>query len=187
LPRPDPARRSVSTRTSPRKERPVKTIALPALPALLILVPGLALAQSAATPAPAAPVEHAMLHAAQTPWGDAPPALPRGAQAAVVYGDPGQAGAFVLRLKAPAGYKVPRHWHPSAELVTIIEGDFHLSMGEAGNAHEADFGPGDFVSLPAQMQHEASTKNGAVVQVTSTGPFEIHYVDPKDDPRSAAK
>ena len=31
----------------------------------------------------------------------------------------------------------------------------------------------------------ADTQGGAVVQVVSTGPFEITYVDPKDDPRKA--
>jgi hypothetical protein len=33
------------------------------------------------------------------------------------------------------------------------------------------------------MLHEASTRNGVVVQIQSTGPFEINYVNPADDPR----
>jgi hypothetical protein len=32
------------------------------------------------------------------------------------------------------------------------------------------------------MQHEASTRDGAVVEIHSEGPFQIHYVDPADDP-----
>ena len=52
--------------------------------------------------------------------------------------------------------------------------------------HPADFGAGDYLNLPAQMQHAGSTKNGVVVQVSSTGPFEVNYVDPKDDPRKQA-
>jgi anti-sigma factor ChrR (cupin superfamily) len=160
----------------------VKTTALFAL----ALVPALALAQSAASPE-AAPSSHAMIKAADTKWGEGPAFLPKGVQAAVLYGDPSKAGPFTLRLKAPAGGKIPRHWHPTDEQVTIIEGDFHLSMGEAGKTHDADFGAGDYVNLPAKMQHEASTKNGAVVQVNAMGPFEINYVDPKDDPRNAGK
>jgi anti-sigma factor ChrR (cupin superfamily) len=157
---------------------------------LLALLPTLAIAQAAqeTAPAPAADAkaaDHAMVHAAQIQWGDAPPFLPKGAQMTVLSGDPGKAGPFAIRLKAPAGYKVPRHWHPSAEQVTIIEGDFTLSMGDAATSHGGDFAPGDYVNLPAQMQHEASTKNGVVVQINSTGPFEITYVDPKDDPRKA--
>ncbi|MUV13434.1 cupin domain-containing protein [Noviluteimonas gilva] len=146
----------------------------------LALVPALALAQSASS-------SHVMVKAADTKWGEGPAFLPKGVQAAVLYGDPSKAGPFTLRLKAPAGGKIPRHWHPTDEQVTIIEGDFHLSMGDAANAHESDFAPGDYVNLPAKMQHEASTKNGAVVQVNAMGPFEINYVDPKDDPRNAGK
>lgn len=138
----------------------------------------------AADPAkPDAPMQHVMTRAANTTWGAAPPSLPPGAQAAVLVGDPGKPGVFTLRLKFPPGYRIPRHWHPTDEAVTVIEGELSLSMGAAGAAHAATFVPGDFVNLPAHMQHEASAKNGAVVQVQSTGPFEIHYIDPKDDPR----
>jgi quercetin dioxygenase-like cupin family protein len=154
------------------------------------LVPAFALvqaAQSNATPqADRAASAHSMVKASDTKWGDAPPSLPKGAQAAVLYGDPTKPGPFAIRIKAPPGFKIPRHWHPSDEQVTIISGDFMLSMGDAGSAHEGTFGPGDFISLPSKMQHEGSTKNGVVVQVNSMGPFEINYVDPKDDPRNAA-
>ena len=51
---------------------------------------------------------HVMYDAAQLQWGDAPPALEKGAQVAVLSGDPGKAGPFVIRLKAPAGFKVAR-------------------------------------------------------------------------------
>ncbi|HZV39516.1 MAG TPA: cupin domain-containing protein, partial [Pseudoxanthomonas sp.] len=114
-------------------------------------------------------------------------ALPSGAQAAVLVGDPGQPGVFTLRLKMPPGYRVPRHWHPTDEAVTLIEGDLTLSMGAADMAHDAALSPGDFVNLPAQMHHQASSKGGAVVQIQSTGPFVINYIDPKDDPRGADK
>jgi len=152
----------------------------------LCLLPGALLAAEpqAAGDAPAS--SHAMVRAASIQWGDAPPSLPRGAQAFVLSGDPGKPGPFAIRLKAPAGFRVPRHWHPTDEQVTVIEGDFSLSMGEATDAHSADFGPGDYVMLPAKMQHEASTKNGGVVQINSMGPFEINYVDPADDPRKQA-
>jgi quercetin dioxygenase-like cupin family protein len=133
------------------------------------------------------PGTHAITSAANTAWGPAPPALPAGVQAAVLAGDPGKPGVFTLRLKMPPGYRVPRHWHPADEAVTLVEGDLTLSMGEDGTAHDGSLSPGDFVNLPAHMQHEASSKGGAVVQVQSTGPFEITYVDTQDDPRKAAE
>jgi hypothetical protein len=84
-------------------------------------------------------------------WGDAPPALPKGANAAVLQGDPTKAGQFVLRLHAPSGYKVPPHMHSIIENVTVIKGTLMLGMGDkldakAAKAHHA----GDFVAIPAK-------------------------------------
>ena len=137
----------------------------------------------AATPAQSASA-HVMYDAAQLQWGDAPPALEKGAQMVVLSGDPGKSGLFVIRLKSPAGFKVALHWHPTDEVVTVIEGDFSLRMGEGTGVHSHTFGAGGFALLPARMQHAASTKGGAIVQVEGMGPFEINYVDPKDDPRN---
>lgn len=129
---------------------------------------------------------HVMVRASAIQWGEASPALPAGAQATVLSGDPGKPGSFVIRLKVPAGYRVPRHWHPADEQVTLLEGDLTLAMGDGADAHSADFAPGDYVLLPKKMLHEASTRSGAVVQIQSTGPFEINYVNPADDPRKQA-
>lgn len=153
---------------------------------LLLALSGGAIAGDPATHDANAPMQHAITHAANTAWGPAPPALPAGVQAAVLAGDPHKPGVFTLRLKMPAGYRVPRHWHPSDEAVTLIEGDLTLSMGEAGTAHDGALAPGDFVNMPAHMQHEARSRGGAVVQVQSTGPFVINYIDPDDDPRNQA-
>jgi len=68
----------------------------------------------------------------------------------------------------------------------VIEGELTLDMGDAGQAHSMTFHPGDYVLLPAHMPHMASTTSGAVVQVHAMGPFELNYLDPKDDPRKRA-
>jgi Cupin domain. len=158
---------------------------------VLLLAAALPFALFAAQPPPQADpamapdmASHVMLDASTLQWGDPPPALERGAQVAVLSGDPGKAGWFALRLKFPAGYKVALHWHPSDEHVTVLEGDFSLRMGDAATAHQHGFGPGGYVVLPARMHHAASTRDGAVVQVEGMGPFVLNYVDPKDDPRS---
>jgi hypothetical protein len=131
------------------------------------------------------PSAHVTMQAAQMQWGDAPPSLPRGAQAVVLSGDPGKRGLFVLRLKAPAGYKVGMHWHPTDEQVTVIDGDFTLTTDDGKPAQRLD--AGGFALLPAKMHHAASTQGGTTVQVSGMGPFEITYVDPNDDPRKAAQ
>ena len=144
---------------------------------------GMARTPPAAQPAATA---HVMFDNDTLKWADAPSSLPKGAQMAVLSGDPGKAGPFAVRLKTPAGYKVPLHWHPSVERVTVIQGDFHLQMGKGAGQHAHTFAPGGYVVLPAHMRHAASTSGGTIVQIDSMGPFQIHYVDPKDDPRTAA-
>jgi len=116
-------------------------------------------------------------------WGPAPPVLPKGAEAAVLSGDPGKAGPFTIRLKVPAGYKFPAHNHPTAEAVTVISGDFNIGMGEKLDESKAEkLGAGSFVDLPANMNHFAFATSDTVVQISSTGPFAINYVNPADDP-----
>jgi len=73
---------------------------------------------------------HAQMNSGDLKWGPAPAALPKGAEMAVLSGDPGKAGAFVLRLKMPAGYMIQAHHHPTTEYVTVISGDFALGMGD---------------------------------------------------------
>src|SRR5215470_8782432 len=58
-----------------------------------------------------------------------PGVLP-GARLAVVQGDPGKEGPFVYRLKLPAGYKVPPHYHKASENVTVLAGSFSIGMGK---------------------------------------------------------
>jgi hypothetical protein len=43
--------------------------------------------------------------------------------------------------------------------------------------------PGATVHLPAGMPHYASADGETIVQINGMGPFDVTYVDPKDDPR----
>ena len=45
-----------------------------------------------------------------------------GAQVAVIEGPPNEPVPYILRVKFPADYKVPAHWHPATERVTVISG-----------------------------------------------------------------
>jgi quercetin dioxygenase-like cupin family protein len=130
----------------------------------------------------AAPAQ-AQMNSADLKWGPAPPVFPAGAEMAVLSGDPGKAGTFVIRLKIPAGYKIPAHHHPTDEYLTVISGDFSLGMGDKlDETKSADLTAGSFAEAPAQMNHFAWTKSGAVVQVWADGPFAMTYVNPADDP-----
>jgi quercetin dioxygenase-like cupin family protein len=117
-------------------------------------------------------------------WGPAPPSIPPGAQAVVLYGDPGKEGLFALRLKLPNGYRIAPHTHPKPEIVTVISGTFRLGMGPKIDAGKAQGLPaGSFFALSPGMQHFAIAEGETVVQLNSMGPWTINYVDPNDDPR----
>jgi hypothetical protein len=73
---------------------------------------------------------HTVVAPEQVTWGPAPDVLPPGAEAALLFGDPGKEGLFALRLKMPAGYVIPPHTHPAIEAVTVISGTFKLGMGK---------------------------------------------------------
>jgi quercetin dioxygenase-like cupin family protein len=116
-------------------------------------------------------------------WGAAPPVLPAGATMAVLAGNPAGTGLVTLRLKMPAGYRIPPHWHPTDEHVTVISGSFAIGMGDKLDMKQSKtLRAGGYGIAAANMHHFAWTKTGAVVQVNLMGPFQITYVDPADDP-----
>jgi anti-sigma factor ChrR (cupin superfamily) len=58
-----------------------------------------------------------------------PPYYKDGRQRAQVFGDSSQGGAWVDRVKIPAGMRVLAHTHPQDELVTVIEGTWYVGEG----------------------------------------------------------
>jgi quercetin dioxygenase-like cupin family protein len=140
----------------------------------LLMTPGTVLAQE---------VHSRAMNIDQLQWMPVPSVLPKGAEAAVLSGDPAKPGPFTLRLKLPAGYKVPAHSHPTAELVTVLSGEFGFGMGDKLDEAKADrLRPGGFVDLPANMNHYALSTTETVIQINSEGPFAIRYANPADDP-----
>jgi uncharacterized RmlC-like cupin family protein len=116
-------------------------------------------------------------------WGPAPPVLPKGAQIAVLSGDPSKDGLYVLRLKMPPNYKIPAHNHPTSEYVTVVSGKFHIGMGDKLDEKKGmELRAGGFGEAPAHMNHYAWASEETVVQVHGQGPFAITYVNPADDP-----
>jgi quercetin dioxygenase-like cupin family protein len=121
-------------------------------------------------------------------WKAGPAALPPGAKMAVLEGDPTKEGPFVVRFQFPDGYHVPPHTHPKTERVTVISGILHLSTGETLDRSSAKKLPaGSFGYWPAGMKHTAWSEGETVIQLYGTGPWQINYVNPADDPRNAKK
>jgi hypothetical protein len=155
----------------------------------------IALALFAATPAVAADAmkkadapkhEATTVNAAEIKWGEAPPDIPKGASVAVLHGDPAKKAPFTMRIKMPAGYKIPPHWHSNDEQLTIISGNFVLHMGDTMDAPASPLAAGGFHFLPAKMHHAAEAKAETIVQINGMGPFDIHYLNPADNPNKSA-
>jgi len=122
------------------------------------------------------------VNAAEIKWGDAPPTLPKGAQLAVLNGDPSKKAPFTVRIKMPSGYKIPPHWHTQDEQLTILSGTFLLHMGDTMDAAPHELTAGGYHFLPGKAHHAAETKGETILQLHGSGPFDIHYLNPADDP-----
>jgi hypothetical protein len=145
-------------------------------------------AQDAAKAAPQhstdAHAEHRAFMPSDLEWRPASPMLPPGAQSVILSGDPKQPGPFTVRIKMPDGFKVPPHWHPADEHVTVISGTFGIAMGEQFDpAKGKELGVGGFMVMPTGVRHFAWVKGETVIQVHGIGPWGINYVNPADDPR----
>jgi quercetin dioxygenase-like cupin family protein len=128
---------------------------------------------------------HRIVAPQEIKWGSGPASIPAGAQAVTLYGDASKEGLFALRLKLPKGYAIPPHTHPKPEIVTVISGTFRLGMGETADRSKAKALPaGSFFALSPGMAHFAFADEDTVIQLNSTGPWGLTYVNPKDDPRN---
>lgn len=143
----------------------------------LIAVTGVAVAQD--------PMKPVAVEPEALTWKDNP-TLPKGAQTAVVFGDPTKPGEiFVARTKLPPNYQVAAHTHPYTGYETVISGSFYVGEGDKFDAQKGELHKaGSFSIMPAKHAHYAWTgSEGVVLQVQAVGPSGIDYINPADDPR----
>jgi quercetin dioxygenase-like cupin family protein len=145
-------------------------ISLVALPVLLFAAASLA-AQGSSPPAQ--PVH----------WVPAPALFPRGAQIAVLSGDPLNPVVLKLLVSMPDGYRMPPHFHATDEHVEVRQGTFLVGMGDKLDVKKTvALTEGDTATAPAGMHHYFVTKGVTIVSVTIMGPYILTYVHPKDEP-----
>lgn len=108
-----------------------------------------------------------------------PPSYTDGRQRAQLFGDSSQGGAWIDRVKIPAGARVRAHTHAQDELVTVVDGTWSLGEGARFDAAKLRAYPrGSFIVIPAGVPHFIAAENGAVVvQVSGTGQFHTEYVE----------
>ncbi len=149
--------------------------------AVALAVPLLAISFAAQTKKDEA---HKIVHYGDLKWS---PIIP-GSELAVVAGDPNKEGEpFVIRIRTADGAKVPPHWHPTDEYVTVLKGTFLMGMGESYDESKLQtMNVGNFTLIPKEMRHFATCKGETIVQVHGMGPFKVNWVNPADVPAAAA-
>src|SRR4030095_9402038 len=112
-------------------------------------------------------------------WIDAPPPLPSGSKIAVLEGSPKLEGMFTMRAMFPPYFKIPAHWHPKDELVTVIEGVVYVGFGDKTDTTGANkFTVGSFYVNPAESRHYVFTQSeGCVLQISGMGPWGLNYIE----------
>jgi len=121
---------------------------------------------------------HKIVHFGDLKWTP----IIKGCDLAPVSGDPNADGApFVLRLRCADGAKIPAHWHPTDENVTVLKGTFLVGMGETFDESKLQaMNVGNFVAMPKEMRHFALAKGETIVQVHGAGPFKVNWVNPSE-------
>jgi hypothetical protein len=126
---------------------------------------------------------HTMVTPADLKWSDVP-SLPAGAKLAVIEGPLNEAVPLIFRLKLPANYSIPAHWHPGIEHVTVISGTFNMGTGEKlDRSRSMALAAGSVGIMQPRSTHFGWTQDETIVQVHGVGPWGITYVNPDDDPR----
>ena len=127
--------------------------------------------------------DHMMAVPDDLTWTDVA-SLPAGASLAVIEGPLNEAVPITFRLKFPADYLLPAHWHPAIEHVTVLSGTFNMGTGDKlDQSMTMALTPGSIAIMQPKTTHFAWTKKETLVHLPGEGPWAIHYVNPADDPR----
>src|SRR5262249_27879505 len=93
---------------------------------------------------------------------------------------PAKGGMFVLRMKVPKDYYIAPHTHPKPEIVTVISGTTGIGMGAIVNRGAAQaMSAGSFFALAPGEAHYVFADDDTEVQINTTGPWGISYVNAK--------
>jgi anti-sigma factor ChrR (cupin superfamily) len=121
---------------------------------------------------------HKVVHFGDLKWTP----IMKGCELAPVSGDPSAEGSpFVLRIRCADGIKVPAHWHPTDENLTVLKGMFLVATGETFDESKLQtMNVGNFVLMPKEMRHFALCKGETIVQIHGAGPFKVNWVNPSE-------
>jgi len=122
---------------------------------------------------------HQLARAAELKW---TPSF-MGCEHANVSGDPSADGKpFVLRIRCLDGAKIPPHWHPTDENMTVLQGTFMIGTGEEFDESKLmPMDAGSFIFfMPRTMRHFSLCRGKTILQVHGSGPFKINWLNPAE-------
>ena len=113
---------------------------------MVLVMGGVALAQTAAPPAVA-------LTPAEMKWQSQGGLAASGMEQLNLVGDPAKPGPYTLRLKFPKGMRIAPHTHPDSREVTILSGTYATGYGEKFDPAALKILPaGSFYTEPANVR-----------------------------------
>ncbi|WP_157991472.1 cupin domain-containing protein [Caldimonas tepidiphila] len=134
-----------------------------------------------AQPAPAHGGGHLMVKPGELTWKPLPSIA--GADIAVIEGPMSQPGPFTVRLRLPANSRIPPHWHPGIEHMTVMSGTFYIGHGEKFEEGKLmALPPGSVAIMQPKSPHFVLAKEETIVQLHGMGPWSVNYINPADDP-----
>lgn len=115
-------------------------------------------------------------------WMSVPDGL--GTEFAVVRGNPGKNGTYVIRVRFPAGVMDTPHFHSQDRHVTVIEGSWFAGIGTGFDPDAAqEIKAGGYMFHPAGAAHwdGARGTEDAVVQIIGEGPVSTEQSNPGEN------
>lgn len=128
-------------------------------------------ASQAAYPAPTEPPVALTLADSSLSWSPCPEVFPAGCEIAVLHGDPALPNADVF-FKVAAGYRIPHHWHSSAERMVLVSGELHVTY----DGHDpVELKTGMYAYGPAAAPHvgECVSAVPCVLFIAFEGPVDV--------------
>jgi len=101
-----------------------------------------------------------------------------GQKMAILAGDPKKSGGlFTVRIKDSAGFKIPTHWHPNDEHITVLSGTLYFGLGDKFDRTKAKAYPaGSYFMIPGKTYMYGWAEEDFIVQVHGVAPFEVHLL-----------
>jgi quercetin dioxygenase-like cupin family protein len=106
----------------------------------------------------------------QAEWKDVPDG--HGVQTAVIAGDPGKPGLYVVRVRFPPGIMSAPHFHPEDRHAVVLKGTWYTGTDDSWDPERTvGLRPGSYMKHPAGAIHYDGAKDEEViVQITGYGP-----------------